>query len=78
MIFRRATMTVWDQFHVFRLYREFLLSEPCSVLLDLAACGLDTRPGILTSLSSLTAAGGVILCLEEGGMGALGNMIMSC
>ena len=62
---------------VLKLYREFLASEPCSVLLDLAACGLDTRPGILTSLSSLTAAGGVILCLEDGGRGALGNMIMS-
>ena len=65
---------------VLGLYREFLASEPCSVLLDLAGCGLDTRPGILTSLSSLTAAGGVILCLEEGGREALGNtafMIMS-
>ena len=59
---------------VLRLYREFLATEPCSVLLDLAACGLDTRPGILTSLSSLTAAGGVILCLEEGGQEALGNV----
>ena len=62
---------------VVRLYREFLAFEPCSVLLDLAACGLDTRPGILTSLSSLTAAGGVILCFEEGGLEAQGNMIKS-
>ena len=77
MIFRRATLTVWDQYHVFRLYREFLLSEPCSVLLNLKDCHLESRPAIVTSLTNLIINGNIILCVDyvDNFWEALGNNI---
>lgn len=64
MIFRLATMTVWDQYHVYRLYREFLISEPCSVLLNLKDCHLETRPAIMASLTNLIMNGNIMLCVD--------------
>ena len=64
MIFRLATMTVWDQYHVYRLYREFLISEPCSVLLNLKDCHLESRPAIMASLTNLIMNGNIMLCVD--------------
>ena len=75
MIFRRATLTVWDQYQVFRLYREFLISEPCSILLNLKDCHLESRPAIVTSLTNLIINGNIILCVDyvDNFWEALGN-----
>ena len=64
MIFRLATLTIWDQYHVSRLYREFLISEPCSVLLNLKDCHLESRPAIMASLTNLIMNGNIMLCVD--------------
>ena len=76
MIFRLATLTVWDQYHVSRLYREFLISEPCSVLLNLKDCHLESRPAIMASLTNLIMNGNVMLCVDyvDDFWEALGNI----
>ena len=74
MIFRPATLLQANDFtQVLKLYREFLASEPCSVLLNLRVYHLDTRPGILSSLKSLIERGNVLLCYDEDRDDALGQ-----
>ena len=73
ILFRPATLLGHDFTQVLRLYREFLASEPCSVLLNLTDCHLEARPGILCSLTNLIRSGNVLLCFREDSEEALGE-----